>query len=124
MGLSECGAAGPDNIPGCALKTCANQLVDVITHIFNMLLLQVTVATCFKTATIIPVPEESAASSLNDCRPVALTPILMKSFEKLVLHQVKNSIPASLDPHQFAFRTNRSHHHCPPLSLHSTPSSC
>ncbi len=29
-------AAGPDNIPSCVLSTCANQLVDVITDIFNI----------------------------------------------------------------------------------------
>ncbi len=39
---------------------------------------------------------------------VALTPILMKCFEKLVLQHIKDNIPANLDPHQFAFRTNRS----------------
>lgn len=29
-------AAGPDNIPGRELKTCADQLVDGITDIFNI----------------------------------------------------------------------------------------
>ncbi len=101
-------AAGPDNIPGRVLKTCANQLVDVITDIFNISLSQESVPTCFKTATIIPVPKKSAVSDLNDYRPVALTPILMKCFEKLVLQHIKNNIPASPNPHQFAFRTNRS----------------
>ena len=54
-------AAGPDNIPGRVLKTCANQLVDVITDIFNISLSQESVPTCFKTATIIPVPKKSAS---------------------------------------------------------------
>lgn len=47
-------AAGPDNIP--VLRTCANQLVDVSTDIFNISVSQESVPTCFKTATIIPVP--------------------------------------------------------------------
>ncbi len=38
VNMSE--AAGPDNILGLALRTCANQLVDVITNIFNTSLSQ------------------------------------------------------------------------------------
>ncbi len=57
---------------------------------------------------MVPVPKMSAVSCLNDYRPVSLTPILMQCFEKLVLQHIKNNIPASLDTHQFAFRTNRS----------------
>ncbi len=92
-------AAGPDlmlNIPGRVLRTCANQLVDVITDIFNISLSQESVPTCFKTATIVPVPKKSAVSSLNDYHPVALTSIMC--FEKLVLQHIKNNIPGSLDP--------------------------
>ncbi len=69
-------AAGPDNIPGCVLRTSANQLVDVITDIFNISVSQETVPTCFKTA-----------------------------FEKLVLQPIKDNISASLDPRQVGFRT-------------------
>ncbi len=70
------------------------------------------IPTCFKTATIVPVPKKSAVS-------VALIPILMKCFEKLVLQHIKNNIPASLDPHQFAFRTNRSTEDAISTALHS-----
>ena len=79
-------AAGPDNIPGHVQKTCIDQLVDVITDIINISLSQESVPNCFKTATIISVPKKSTSVlSLNDYRPVALTLILMKCFEKLVL---------------------------------------
>lgn len=50
-------AAGPDNIPGQVLKDCAEELKDVFTDIFNTSLCQARVPTCFKTATIVPVPE-------------------------------------------------------------------
>ena len=32
----------------------------------------------------------------------------MKCFEKLVPKQIKDNLPVSLDPHQYAFRPNRS----------------
>ncbi|KAI4882367.1 hypothetical protein NFI96_008890 [Prochilodus magdalenae] len=77
-------------------------------HIFNLSLAQAAVPTIFKTATIVPVPKHPTASALNDFRPVALTPIISKCFERLVLSHLKSCLPATLDPHQFAYRSNRS----------------
>lgn len=68
-------AAGLDNIPGRVLKTRASQLADGISDIFNILLPQETVPSCFKTTTIVPVPKKSAVFTLNDYHPVELTPI-------------------------------------------------
>ncbi|KAI3357423.1 hypothetical protein L3Q82_015858, partial [Scortum barcoo] len=68
-------APGPDNIPGRVLRECADQLACVLTDIFNTSLSQAKVPTCFKAATIIPVPKKTHITSLNDYRPVALTPI-------------------------------------------------
>ncbi len=101
-------AAGPDNIPGRVLKDCAAQLMDVLTDIFNTSLSQAVVPTCLKSTTIIPVPKKSPVSCLNDYRPIALTPIMMKCFERLVMQKFKNSLPNTLDPLQFAYRPNRS----------------
>lgn len=39
---------------------------------------------------------------------VALTPIVMKCFERLVMKHVKTQLPSALDPMQFAYRPNRS----------------
>ncbi len=52
--------------------------------------------------------KKSPVSCLNDYRPIALTPIIMKCFERLVMHNIKTSIPNTLDPLQFAYRPNRS----------------
>ncbi len=86
-------AAGPDNIPGRVLKDCAEQLTDVLTDIFNTLLSQAVIPTCLKSTTIIPVPKKSPVSCLNDYRPIALTPIIMKCFKRLVMHNIKTSLP-------------------------------
>ncbi|KAK3562495.1 hypothetical protein QTP86_034607 [Hemibagrus guttatus] len=66
------------------------------------------VHTCLKTTTIVPVPKKSTDSCLNDYRPVALTPIVMKCFERLVMRHIKTQLPPSLDPLQFVYRPNRS----------------
>ncbi len=86
-------AAGPDNIPGRVLKDCAAQLTDVLTDIFNTSLSQAVVPTCLKSTTIIPVPKKSPVSCLNDYRPIALTPIMMKCFERLVMQKNQKQPP-------------------------------
>ncbi|KAI5086414.1 gastrula zinc finger protein XlCGF28.1-like [Silurus meridionalis] len=67
-----------------------DQLADVFTDIFNISLGSATVPTCLKTTTIIPVPKKSSVSCLNDYRPVALTPIMMKCFERLVMRHIND----------------------------------
>ncbi|KAI4889320.1 hypothetical protein NFI96_006060 [Prochilodus magdalenae] len=112
-------AAGPDGVCGRTLKACASQLAEVFTNIFNLSLKQAAVPTCFKTSTIIPVPKKSVVKCLNDYRPVALTPIVMKCFERLVLSHIKAVIPPDLDQHQFAYRTNRSTEDAVSMALHT-----
>ncbi len=66
------------------------------------------VPTSFKKSIIIPVPKNNKPSCLNDYRPVALTSIVMKVFERLVKSHISSSIHVTLDPLQFAYRSNRS----------------
>ncbi len=60
----------------------------------------------------------SSPSCFNDYRPVALTPILMKCFEWLVMHHIKSVLPPYLDPFQFAYRSNRSTNDAIATALH------
>ncbi|KAK3559952.1 hypothetical protein QTP86_030315, partial [Hemibagrus guttatus] len=75
------------------LRECAERLVDVFTDIFNISLSSTIVPMCLKTTTIIPVPKKSPVSCLNDYHPVALTPIIMKCFKRLVMRQIKDLLP-------------------------------
>ncbi len=101
-------AAGPDGITGRVLRSCADQLAGLFTSIFNESLATSVVPTSFKKSIIIPVPKNNKPSCLNDYRPVALTSIVMKVFERLVKSHISSSIPVTLDPLQFAYRSNRS----------------
>ena len=53
---------------------------------------------------IVSVPKKAKVTELNYYRPVALTSVTMKCFERLV----KDHITDTLDPLQFAYRPNRS----------------
>ena len=57
----------------------------VFTDIFNFSLTESVIPTCFKQTTIGPVPKEVKVTCLNDYRPVELTSVAMKCFERLVM---------------------------------------
>ena len=62
----------------------------------------------WKTSKIIPVPKNNCVKQMNDLRPVALTPVVMKCLEKIVLSNILPSLKHSLDPCQFAYKSKRS----------------
>ncbi|XP_072432071.1 uncharacterized protein [Chiloscyllium punctatum] len=103
-GISPRKTRGPDAVPSHACRSCVDQLAEVFIDIFNLTLLQVKVPTCFKQTTIIPVPKKAHAMCVNDYRPVALTILIMKCFERLVMAHINSSLPACLDPLQFVQR--------------------
>ncbi|KAK3525964.1 hypothetical protein QTP70_011683 [Hemibagrus guttatus] len=111
-------ATGPDSVAPSLLKHCANQLSPVFTDIFNTSLETCHVPACFKTSAIVPVPKKTKITGLNDYRPVALTSVVMKSFEHLVLSYLKDITDPLLDPLQFAYRANRSVDDAVNMALH------
>jgi len=86
---------GPDGIPGRVLRECADQLAEIFTSIFNLCLYQSAVPTVFKQTTIVPIPKKPSITCLNDYRPVALTPIIMKCFKRLVRTHICSTLPGT-----------------------------
>ncbi len=110
--------SGPDGVTPVCLKSCADQLTPIVTQIFNRSLELCEVTSYFKRSTIIPVPKKPKITGLNDYRPVALTSVAMKSFERLVLAYLKDTTGPLLDPLQFAYRANRSMDDAVNMQLH------
>ena len=81
-------------------------------------LLQSAVLTCLKSATTIISPKGTVNCLDNYC-PVALTPIIIKYFERLILSHIKSAILADLDQHQLAYRANRSTEDAVSTALHT-----
>ncbi|KAI4886293.1 hypothetical protein NFI96_002282 [Prochilodus magdalenae] len=65
-----------------------------------------------------PVSKTPAITCLNDYRPVALTSTAMKCLERLGKTHICSSLPATMDPHQFAYRSNRSTDDAIALTVH------
>ena len=100
----------PCLVSSSTIKRCADELNPVLTDIFNWSRRECRVPTCFKSAVIIPVPKKPSITGLNDYRPVALTSVIMKIFEKIICDHLSKAV--CLDPFQFACRSNRSVEEC------------
>ena len=109
----------PDSVSSSTLKHCADQLSPVFTDICNTLL-ETCVPACFKSSTIIPLTKGKGTTWLNDYWPVALTSVVMKSFERLVLSHLKAITDPLLNPLQFVYRANRSVDDPVNMALHFT----
>ncbi len=112
-------ASGPDGVPGKVLSVCADQLSGILIKILNLSLTKAIIPTCLKMSVIIPVSKTTTDCSLNNFRPIALTSVLMKCFERLVLRHIKACLPLSLDPYQFAYRANRCTEDAIVIALHT-----
>lgn len=87
---------------GQLLRTCADQLCHNFQLIFNLSLSQQGVPRSWKHSIIESIAKCSSPKSSNDFRPVALTSLVMKSFEKMIKEAVLLQVGDQLDPLQFA----------------------
>lgn len=98
---------GPDSIPARVLKLCAMELSPVLYSLMHESYSTARWPTLWKKSTIIPLPKKPRPSELNHYRPVALTPIASKCYEKLILHNILSTVNPQLDKHQFAYKARR-----------------
>ena len=101
-------AAGPYNVSPSTRRSCTDQLMSVFRDFFNKPLQLYKVPLCFKTSVIIPIPNKATITHLNDYRPVVLMSVVMQILEWLILRYLKSVTNTQLNPHQFAYRVNRS----------------
>ena len=113
-------AVGPDNICGRIIKSCASQLCHVFSLLFSWSLNDCCVPELWKKSVVCPVPKKCKPASLNDYRPVALTSIIMKCFERIILKRITAQIQPYLDSNQFAYKPNRSTDDATLTLLHNT----
>ena len=100
-------APGPDWICERLLKSCCSQLAGVFCHLFNRSLSEHSIPSLWKSSIICPVAKQSNPTCDNDYRPVALTSLVMKGFERLILSQLREEVSMHADPLQFAYKQHR-----------------
>jgi len=113
---------GPDNISGRLLKQCKNTLAPIFCYIFNWSLSSSTVPLLWKAAKIIALAKKRNPQTVKDFRPVALTCIVSKCMERMILAQLVRASKNTLDPYQFAYKPNSSTNDALCTFLHETTS--
>lgn len=76
MAMNPRKAADPDGISRRVQKDYADQLGGIFTRIFNRSLYLSVIPPCLKSSTIVPLLKRPSIASLNNYRPVALTPVV------------------------------------------------
>ena len=80
-------SAGPDGLPYWMWKDFSIVLAPTITKIFNMSLEHQRVPQLWKLANLNPIPKETPLTDSTQLRPISLTNIIMRLFEKVVLEK-------------------------------------
>ena len=93
---------------GKVLKSCFIELSPVCCDLFQWSLDTFTIPQLSKSSVVILVPKKSKPTVLSDYRTVALTVIIMKCFERIVMELLVSQTKAFIDPFQFAYRAEHS----------------
>lgn len=101
-------ACGPDKVPSWFLKKFEIHLAEPLTALFNLSLQTGVFPSSWKHATITPLPKVKSPKSVNDLRPISLTSIIGKIFERIVLKLIGTHWHAIMNKDQFAYRPQSS----------------
>lgn len=98
-------ASGEDDIPWWVIKNNAHNLAEPLLHIYNRCISSGIFPSLFKVSKVIPLKKKKFISSMNDLRPIALTNVLSRHFERLIFDKfIRVDYNNYLSPNQFGFR--------------------
>ena len=92
---------GPNDIPPRLMREFAPELATPLCNIFNSSIQEGVVPSAWKKATTIPIPKIKTPVSLDNLRPISLTPIPSKILERIIATEVWKSLSPKLDPRQY-----------------------
>ena len=96
---------GPDGLPYWLWKEYANYLAPVLTYVLNLSLHDQCVPSLWKLANIRPIMKESTLSDCSQLRPISLTNIIMRLFEKIVFQEeIEEHFKSIINNDQFAYK--------------------
>ena len=101
-------AQGPDGIHGKILKNCAVGLAFPLTCIFRASYNSGHIPEEWKLANVVPIFKKGDKASVENYRPISLTCLVMKVFERLVKEKLLSLTVDFLDPRQHGFLEQKS----------------
>ena len=108
--ISGTSACGPDGMQASFFKNCSKEIVAPLIILFNKSLNEGVIPDVLKRAAILPVFKNGDRSIPANYKPISLTPILMKIFERIARKQIVNFLSQLniFNPTQHGFREGRS----------------
>ena len=83
-GLDPNKAAGPDEIDSRTLKECSKELAPLLHQLYRKSMDEAEVPEQWKEANVIPIHKNGSKAIMGNYRPVALTSIICKVFERIL----------------------------------------
>ena len=101
-------AQGPDGIHGKILKNCAASLAYPLSCIFKMSYNCGYIPKEWKMANVVPVFKKGNKVKVENYRPISLTCLVMKIFERVIKEELLSHTCQYLDERQHGFLSNKS----------------
>ena len=101
-------AQGPDGIHGKILKNCASGLAYPLSLIFKLSYNTGYIPAEWKLANVVPVHKKGGKNKVENYRPISLTCLVMKIFERIIKEELLNLTSGFLDTRQHGFLAHKS----------------
>ena len=101
-------SCGPDGIHGKVLKMCAVSLAYPLSIIYRLSYNTGNIPKDWKLANIVPVHKKGSKENIENYRPISLTSLVMKTFERLLKDEILIHTSDMLDSRQHGFLAKKS----------------
>ena len=101
-------AQGPDAISGAVLKNCSEALAYPLSILFNLSYNTGYIPQEWKFANVVPVHKKDDKNKVINYRPISLTSLVMKVFERILYDELLTRTIDKIDKRQHGFLRNRS----------------
>ena len=101
-------AQGPDAINGAVLKNCSKSLSYPLHKLFNLAYNTGYLPSEWKLANVVPIHKKDDKNKVVNYRPISLTSLVMKVFERILYDELYSRTHEKIDPRQHGFLKNKS----------------
>ena len=101
-------ARGPDNIHGKILKNCSASLAYPLSMMFKISYNTGSIPKEWKLANVVPIHKKGPKENIENYRPISLTSLIMKTFERIIKDKILLLTHDFLNEHQHGFLSKKS----------------
>ena len=101
-------SCGPDEIHGKLLKNCAVGLAQPLSILFRLSYNTGVIPREWRQANVVPIHKKGSKENIENYRPISLTSLVMKTFERIIKDELLSRTSHLLDERQHGFLKNKS----------------